>query len=105
MSYYPPIYYFHLFIGVILLAVIISGLPDLGRLWRGDFQTPDTPILLIDIAVLVGYLTAVIPYQPSKVKHAMEVKRRIWESVLKPTTSQVKEPEAIEAPVKAKADA
>lgn len=88
MVYYPPIYYFHLFIGLIVTLVLISQSDALSKLISPAAQATDLIWVCVNCLFLITYSLTFIWFRPGKVKHSIEMKRRIWEKVLASCTAQ-----------------
>lgn len=91
MAYYPPIYYFHLLIGLIVTLVLINQSEALGKLITGEAPKTDLFWIGVNCLFLVAYSLAFVWFRPGKVKHSIEIKRRIWEEVLASCTTQEQE--------------
>ena len=83
-AYYGPIFYFHIFVGAILTSIIVVYPGLLYRFAKGELNSFELLCLLLSILALFLFLIASIPHRPSIVRHQIELKRRIWQEVLKP---------------------
>lgn len=78
MMFYQPIYYFHVFMGVLTTALLLLQCGIFSRFFIDKIVTTDKYWIIINIVALTIFLIAVTPYKPSKVRYQIERKLAIW---------------------------
>jgi len=81
MAYYGPIFYFHLYLAalVALMLVIRTDLPQTLLILHAGAR--EGLILSLNGTLLLLFGLYSSKFRPSKLRHSIEWKRRVWESV------------------------
>ncbi len=83
MTFYKPIFYFHLINGIIFTIIFLMQSEQIKRLSESRVQLGDIFYLTINIIALIIFILGFIPYAPKKLKNETERKRHIWKDILK----------------------
>lgn len=89
MGYYGPIYFFHLFLGVVVTVLMVAQSEALQRLVGGTHEPIDPISLGASILFLVVFCLAFLRFRPSKVRHRIEWYRDVWKDVCKGVTARM----------------
>ena len=83
LAYYGPIYSFHLSLGLILTALLIGQSQTFERLTIGTASGMDIALIVGNICFALGFVFASLIFRPRKLRHGIELQRKIWSEVLK----------------------
>lgn len=84
MRFYAPIYAFHLALGMIVTAILVTQSTALRALLAGTGRAEDALSVWASVVALGLYGLLFIKFRPGKIRHKIELNRRIWLIVLRP---------------------
>ena|SRR5260370_5149930 len=78
MRFYGPIYLFHLVLGLIVTALLVTQSMALRALLAGTYKPVDALSVWASVVSAVVYCLLFVRFRPAKISHKIELNRRIW---------------------------
>ena len=82
MGFYPPIFYFHLFCGVMFVLLLLIQNGVLQRIVKCETISLDVLWIMVNGFALLAFVLALLPYAPDGARKAIGIKRLIWSVAL-----------------------
>ena len=82
MTFYGPIFYFHLVLGALLTIALVLESAALHKLMTGIYRSAELVPVIFNIVALVSFIWFFYRYRPSQLRQAIERKRSTWLEVL-----------------------
>ena len=84
MTFYGPIFFFHMVLGVLVTLVLVWESSALHRLTSGVYRWSEIFPVAMCAVTLVAFCIFFWHYRPSKLRNAIEGKRLMWREIFKP---------------------
>ncbi|MGA7415588.1 MAG: hypothetical protein WBW33_34265, partial [Bryobacteraceae bacterium] len=78
MRFYAPIYAFHLILGVIVTAILLTQSLALQSVLAGRYNLWGALSVWASVVSLAAYCLLFVRFRPMKIRHKIELNRRIW---------------------------
>jgi hypothetical protein len=82
MGFYAPIFYFHLALGILVTAVLVSQSEALQRVLGQQSRYSDLGAIGTSVAATASFGSVFWRFRPSKLRHLIEWKCQVWREVL-----------------------